>query len=121
MGVFRFKKGIPVLAIAGLACSGLSTGLSAEILRGAAGNPGAASHASITVFSKIASREVGTSIQINDSQTLTKTILKLGLNQLDVTPTVPVIYKFLTEGSRMYRKISGKAKEASTNVRGILG
>ena len=116
MGVFRFKKGIPVLAIAGLACSGLSTGLSAEILRGAAGNPGAASHASITVFSKI-----GTSIQINDSQTLTKTILKLGLNQLDVTPTVPVIYKFLTEGSRMYRKISGKAKEASTNVRGILG
>jgi TRAP transporter TAXI family solute receptor len=121
MGFIRLKFGVALFVFAGLIGWGSPVALSAEILRAAAGSPGAASHASMIVFAKIVKREVGQTIQINDSQTLSKTLLKLGLGQLDITPTVPVIYKFLTEGSRMYRKVSDQAKRASSNIRGILG
>jgi uncharacterized protein len=121
MNVFRLKMGVVAVVFAGLIGSGSPTTVSAQILRGAAGSPGAASHASMTVFAKIVKREVGATLQINASQTLTKALLKLGSDQIDVAPTVPVIYRFLTEGSRMYRKIKAKAQTASTNIRGILG
>ena len=98
-----------------------SSAYSQKILKAAGGNPGAASHAIITIFSKIANRETGTSIQINDGQTLTKTTLALGLGKLDLTPSVPAIIKYLQNGQKMYRKIKGRAQEASGNVRGIMG
>ena len=111
------------LGIAGLAMATListaTTAQSEQILRGAAGNAGAASHAIMTIFAKIANRETGVSIQINDGQTLTKTTLSLGLDKLDITPTVPAIYNFLTKGTRMYRKVKDRAKTASGNVRGL--
>ena len=113
------------LGIAGLAMATListaTTAQSEQILRGAAGNAGAASHAIMVIFAKIANRETGVSIQINDGQTLTKTTLALGLDKLDITPTVPAIYKFLTKGTRMYRKVKDRAKTASGNVRGLFG
>lgn len=99
-----------------------SSGAHAEqILRGESGNPGAASHAILTVFSKIAAREAGVSIQINDSQTLTKSTLRLGEGKIDITPMPPSVFAYLSSGTRMYRKIPDKAKKASENVRGILG
>jgi len=111
--------------IAGLALAGLITATapahSEKILKAAAGNPGAASHAIMTIFAKIANRETGTSIQINDGQTLTKTTLALGLGKLDLTPSVPAIIQYLGQGTRMYRKVKSRAQKASGDVRGIMG
>ena len=111
--------------IAGLALAGLITATapahSEKILKAAAGNPGAASHAIMTIFAKIANRETGTSIQINNGQTLTKTTLALGLGKLDLTPSVPAIIQYLGQGTRMYRKVKSRAQKASGGVRGIMG
>lgn len=116
----RIGLGIAGIAIATLIAA-TAPARSEKILKAAAGNPGAASHAIMTIFAKIANRETGTSIQINDGQTLTKTTLALGLGKLDLSPSVPAIIKYLGQGTRMYRKIKDRAQQASGGVRGIMG
>lgn len=93
-----------------------------KIFRSDTGSPGGPSHTVIVVLGKIWNREMGTSVQINDSQTLTRSALKLGRDQLEVMPFPTSIYKFLSEGSRMYKKRSHEqAIKASKNVRSIWG
>ena len=93
-----------------------------KILRADTGSPGNVSHTVIVVLGKIWNRELGTSIQVNDSQTLTRSALKLGRGQLEIMPFPTSIYTFLSKGSRMYKKRSHKqAIAASKNVRSIWG
>ncbi len=93
-----------------------------KILRADTGSPGAVSHAVIVVLGKVWQKELGITIQINDSQTLTRSAMKLGRGQLEIMPFPTAIYQFLSKGSRMYKKkLHKQAIAASKNVRSIWG
>lgn len=93
-----------------------------KILKSETGNPGSTGHALVVVASKIYKRDLGIDIQINDSQTLTKSALKLGRKQIDIMVMPTAVYKFLAAGSRMYKKkLHKQAIEAAKNVRALFG
>lgn len=93
-----------------------------KILKAETGAPGNISNTMTVVLGKIWNRALGVSIQINDSQTLTRSALKLGRGQIDVMPFPTTIYTFLSHGSAMYKKnLHEAAMEASKNVRSIWG
>ncbi len=123
MDVRIVKSGISALAIAGaLSLGATDAGAQSKIMRADTGSPGNVSHTSTIVLSKIWNRELGISTQINDSQTLTRSALKLGRGQLEVMPFPTTIYTFLSKGSRMYKKkLHKQAIEASKNVRSLMG
>jgi TRAP transporter TAXI family solute receptor len=93
-----------------------------KIMRADTGSPGNVSHTVTVVNGKIWNRELGTSTQINDSQTLTRSALKLGRGQIEMMPFPTTIYSFLSKGSAMYKKkLHKQAIAASKNVRSIWG
>ena len=93
-----------------------------KILRADTDAQGAPGHTMVIVASKIWKREVGISVQVNDSQTLTRSALKLGSGKLEVMPLPTTVAGFLQKGSRMYaKKFKKEAIEASKNVASILG
>jgi uncharacterized protein len=92
------------------------------IYKSETGNPGSTGHALTVVVSKLYKRELGIDIQINDSQTLTKSALKLGRGKLDLLAVPTSVYRFLSTGSRMYKKkLHKQAIKASKNVRSLFG
>ncbi len=118
------KQITAVVALAGVMAMAAPGANAADprILRADTGSPGNVSHTITIVVGKIWNRELGTSIQINDSQTLTRSAIKLGRGQLEIMPFPTTIYTFLSKGSRMYKKRSHKqAIAASKNVRSIWG
>ncbi len=117
--MLRLSVAMLVASIASLAAGPASA---QQILKAETGNPGSTGHALIVVASKIYKRELGIDIQINDSQTLTKSALKLGRNQIDIMAMPTSVYKFLAAGSRMYKKrLHEQAIEAGKNIRALLG
>ena len=93
-----------------------------KILRADTDAQGAPGHTMVIVASKIWKREVGISVQVNDSQTLTRSALKLGGGKLEVMPLPTAVAGFLQKGSRMYaKKFKKEAIAASKEVRSILG
>ncbi|NQV55587.1 MAG: TAXI family TRAP transporter solute-binding subunit [Rhodospirillales bacterium] len=115
------KYGTAALALVGAFAFG-STDAQSEIMRADTGSPGNVSHTVTVVLSKIWNRELGNTTQINDSQTLTRSAIKLGRGQLEMMPFPTTIYTFLSKGSRMYKKKQHEqAIAASKNVRSIWG
>ena len=57
-----------------------------RILRADTGSPGASSHTATVVVGKVLGSKLGFTLQVNDSQTLTRSALKLGRGQLDWMP-----------------------------------
>ncbi len=111
-----------LVVIGAVVASTVSAHAQTKILRADTGSPGAVSHAVIVVLGKVWNRELGTTIQVNDSQTLTRSALKLGRGQLEIMPFPTSIYKFLSEGSRMYAKnLKKQAIAASKKVRSLWG
>ena len=86
----------------------------------AQGGPG---HTFIVVASKIWRRELdGLSVQVNDSQTLTRSAMKLGTGKIEVMPLPTTVAGFLQKGERMYAKdLKEQAIEAGKNIGGIMG
>lgn len=110
-----------ILAVS-IAVLGIGPASAQTILKSETGNPGSTGHALVVVASTIYKRELGTDIQINDSQTLTKSALKLGRNQIDIMVMPTAVYKFLSAGSRMYKKrLHKQAIEAAKNIRALFG
>ena len=67
-----------------------------RILRADTGSPGASSHTATVVVGKVLGSRAGFTLQVNDSQTLTRSALKLGRGQLDWMPfptAIPVLMK----------------------------
>ena len=120
---YLVRTSISAIAIVGALSLGAS-GAEAKkkILRADTGSPGAVSHAVIVVLGKVWQKELGITIQINDSQTLTRSAMKLGRGQLEIMPFPTSIYEFMSKGSRMYKKkLHNEAIAASKNVRSIWG
>ena len=123
MSNYLVRTSISAIAIVGALSLGAS-GAEAQkkILRADTGSPGAVSHAVIVVLGKVWQKELGITIQINDSQTLTRSAMKLGRGQLEIMPFPTSIYEFMSKGSRMYKKkLHNEAIAASKNVRSIWG
>ena len=92
-----------------------------KILKAEGGSPGSTTFTTTTVFSKYFTRATGYSIQMNDSQTATRSSLKLGKDQIDIMTLPPVIYKFMVNGSRMYKKMKPQAQAAAKEIRTVFG
>ena len=73
-----------------------------KILRVDAANAAGSSAILLTVLGKIFPREIGTSLQINTGQTLTRAVIKFGTDDLDMMPMVPQIVPWLKNGKKMY-------------------
>lgn len=115
------KLSTAILA-AGVAALAVGPASAQAILKSETGNPGSTGHALVVVASKIYKRDLGIDIQINDSQTLTKSALKLGRNQIDLMAMPTSVFKFLATGSRMYKKkLHKEAVAAAKNVRALFG
>lgn len=117
-------KRVVSAAIATIAMSGpIGSTTAEEILRADTDAQGAPGHTMIVVASKIWRRELdGMSVQVNDSQTLTRSALKLGSGKLEVMPLPTTVATYLSKGERMYAKdLKDQAIAASKNVGGILG
>ena len=116
--------GLMVAAIGGLIATGTPTPAAAQdILRADTDAQGGPGHTMIVVASKIWRRELdGISVQVNDSQTLTRSALKLGSGKLEVMPLPTTVAGFLQKGERMYAKdLKEQAIEAGQNVSSIMG
>lgn len=116
-------KSVIGAAIVTLTTLGAGTASAEEILRADTDAQGGPGHTLIVVASKIWRRELdGLSVQVNDSQTLTRSALKLGSGKLEVMPLPTTIATYLSKGSRMYAKdLKDQAIAASKNVGGIMG
>lgn len=123
MKTTRLKKLIATAAVALLTTTATGTASAEEILRADTDAQGGPGHTLIVVASKIWRRELeGLSVQVNDSQTLTRSALKLGSGKLEVMPLPTTIATFLSKGERMYAKdLKEQAIEASGNIGGIMG
>ncbi|MBX2837206.1 MAG: TAXI family TRAP transporter solute-binding subunit [Gammaproteobacteria bacterium] len=123
MKLFKLK-GILIAATVALASAGVPSIASAqEILRSDTDAQGGPGHTLIVVASKIWRRELdGLSVQVNDSQTLTRSALKLGSGKLEVMPLPTTVATFLQKGERMYKKdFKEEAIAASKKIGGIMG
>jgi hypothetical protein len=93
-----------------------------KILRVDAANSAGSSAILLTVLGKIFPREIGTSLQINTGQTLTRAVIKFATDDLDMMPMVPQIIPWLKSGKKMYKKkLNKQAKKAYSNSRAIFG
>ena len=93
-----------------------------KILRVASTNPASSSSILFTVLGKIYPREIGVSLQINTGQTITRSVLKFGTDDLEMMQMVPQIVPWLKNGKKMYKKkLQKQAKKAYANTRAIFG
>ena len=108
-----------VALVLSLAASGVNA--QSKILRVDATHPGGSPAILLTVLGKIFPREVGVSLQINTGQTLTRSVLKFGTDDLDMIHFVPQISPWLKNGQRMYKKLKKKANKAYNSASSIFG
>jgi hypothetical protein len=108
-----------VALVLSLAASGVNA--QSKILRVDATHPGGSPAILLTVLGKIFPREVGVSLQINTGQTLTRSVLKFGTDDLDMIHFVPQISPWLKNGKRMYKKLKKKANKAYNSASSIFG
>lgn len=122
MKAIKFKSAIVATLIAA-ATSLTGTATAQDILRADTDAQGAPGHTMVVVASKIWRRELdGLSVQVNDSQTLTRSALKLGSGKLEVMPLPTTVATFLANGERMYAKdLKEQAIAAGKNIGGIMG
>ncbi len=109
--------------VAALAMSLAASGANAQskILRVDATAPSGSPAILLTVLGKIFPREIGVSLQINTGQTLTRSVLKFGTDDLDMIHFVPQISPWLKNGKRMYKKLKKKANKAYNSASSIFG
>lgn len=117
--ISKFAVAAVAAALIGLAAGDALA--QSKIFKAETANPGSENHAVAVVLGKIFQEKLGISTQINDSQTLTRSSMKLGRAQIDWMALPPPIYFFMTKGMAMYKKkLSKEAPKAAANIRTIL-
>jgi TRAP transporter TAXI family solute receptor len=84
------------------------------------GGAGTTSHIFITVMTGIWAKELGAKFQVNDGQTITRSVLKLARGEIDLIGVPPPAYGFMKKGARMYKRVKD-AKEVAPNIRSLMG
>ncbi|WP_158260101.1 TAXI family TRAP transporter solute-binding subunit [Zobellella endophytica] len=117
----RFSRKIfTVAAVSGLLLLS-SQAASASILKAESGSPTNINTTIMTLLSKYAKEEAGISIQLNSGQTLTRTPLKVGMGQTDLTVVPSEVLSYMQNGENMYKNTAGPAQKSAENVRALFG
>ena len=91
----------------------------AQIFKGETAGVGDPVHTMFVTFANQAGK-AGVDIQVNAGQTLTKSMLKGGRQEIDFFSTVPSLVNLMKSQSRMYKSVAD-APEAAGKLRSILG
>ncbi|MCY4261584.1 MAG: TAXI family TRAP transporter solute-binding subunit [Rhodobacteraceae bacterium] len=91
----------------------------AQIFKGETAGAGDPVHTMFVTFANQA-RKADVEIQVNAGQTLTKSMLKGGWQEIDFFSTVPSLVNLMKNQARMYESV-GDAPEAASQLRSILG
>ncbi|WP_050602675.1 TAXI family TRAP transporter solute-binding subunit [Ruegeria sp. 6PALISEP08] len=91
----------------------------AQIYKGETAGVGDPVHTMFVTFANQAGK-AGVEIQVNAGQTLTKSMLKGGRQEIDFFSTVPSLVNLMKGQKRMYESV-GDAPEAAGQLRSILG
>ncbi|GFE50655.1 C4-dicarboxylate ABC transporter [Roseobacter cerasinus] len=91
----------------------------AQIFKGETAGVGDPVHTMFVTFANQAGK-AGVEIQVNAGQTLTKSMLKGGRQEIDFFSTVPSLVNLMKGQQRMYEKV-GDAPAAAGEIRSILG
>jgi len=112
------KNSLVLAAAAMVIALGSHSPASAVTLKGETASPGCP----YTVFimtAKYASK-AGINIQVSDGKTLTKSMLLMGQEKLDIASTVPAANVFMSKGVAMYKKLGKKAVALHKKLRGMF-
>ncbi len=116
--MFNFKKIAAAAAI--LATAAFAPAVAtAQIFKGETAGVGDPVHTMFVTFANQAGK-AGVEIQVNAGQTLTKSMLKGGRQEIDFFSTVPSLVNLMNNQARMYEKVED-AKAAAGELRSILG
>ena len=102
-----------------VAAFALPSASSAQIYKGETAGVGDPVHAMFVAFTNQAGKG-GVEIQVNAGQTLTKSMLKGGRQEIDFFSTVPSLVGLMKNQARMYANVEDSA-EAAGQLRSILG
>ena len=114
--MFNFRK---VAATAMLASLAFVPAASAEIFKGETAGVGDPVHTMFVTFANQAGK-AGIDIQVNAGQTLTKSMLRGGRQEIDFFSTVPSLVNLMKGQARMYEPVAD-APAAAAELRAILG
>lgn len=115
--MFHFKK---IAAAAILATVAFAPAVApAQIFKGETAGVGDPVHTMFVTFANQAGK-AGIEIQVNAGQTLTKSMLKGGRQEIDFFSTVPSLVNLMKKQARMYESV-GDAPEAAGQLRSIFG
>ena len=116
--MLNFKN---ITAAAAVAATAAFTPLAAtaQIFKGETAGVGDPVHTVFVTFANQATK-AGVEIQVNAGQTLTKSMLKGGRQEIDFFSTVPSLVNLMKGQKRMYESV-GDAPEAAGQLRSILG
>ena len=116
--MFNFRK-LTVAAVI-VASATLASGIaSAQIFKGETAGVGDPVHTVFVTFANQAGK-AGVDIQVNAGQTLTKSMLKGGRQEIDFFSTVPSLVNLMKGQKRMYESVDD-APAAAGEIRSILG
>lgn len=115
--MLNFKKLLASACV--VAAFALPSASSAQIYKGETAGVGDPVHAMFVAFTNQAGKG-GVEIQVNAGQTLTKSMLKGGRQEIDFFSTVPSLVGLMKNQARMYANVEDSA-EAAGQLRSILG
>ena len=116
--MFNFKTITAVAAVLTTAAFAPAVA-TAQIFKGETAGVGDPVHTMFVTFANQAGK-AGVEIQVNAGQTLTKSMLKGGRQEIDFFSTVPSLVNFMKGQSRMYENVED-APAAADELRSIVG
>lgn len=115
--MFNVRKIAAVAAV--VVAAVVPASASAQIFKGETAGVGDPVHTMFVTFANQAGK-AGVDIQVNAGQTLTKSMLKGGREEIDFFSTVPSLVNLMKGQQRMYEKVED-APAAASQLRAILG
>lgn len=116
----KLKTTLTIGLVAGAMALGASSASAQGILKGDTGGVGSVNHSFMVVLSTVLQKKAGINLQVNEGQTLTRSMLKLGQGKIDMTVAPPVAVPWMRNGTRFYKANPEAAKKAINNLRLIL-
>lgn len=117
----RFSRKILTVA----AATGLlllsSQAVNASILKAESGSLTNVNTTIMTLLSKYAREDAGITIQLNSGQASTRSALKVGMGQLDLSTVPSEVLSYMQHGENMYKNTAGPARKSAENVRALFG
>lgn len=116
----KMLASVSISALVGLLTFSSTGSLAQGILKGDTGGVGTVNHSFMIILSKYLQKKADINLQVNEAQTLTKSVLKLGQGKIDLSIAPPVLVPWMQKGTRFYKKNPEAAKKAIDNVRLVI-